>query len=236
LEHLPKAPLKLAIAQVRFAAVYAVEQPAEVANFQAGLGERYVARQPLRSPGGTDGQGAAGDGSVWLFENLEREWTVSLTSDSLALEAGSYRDFDDFAGELAAILDTLHRVFAPREETRLGVRYVNRIEEERIGKRGISFFVNEQLTGPAGGELGDDLLSSLCEMRFGEKEGQVTVRHGLVEPSTYLLDFDRFSEGEREFAPKSIVTRVNRFHALIERLFVWSISERYLNELRGEER
>ena len=92
------------------------------------------------------------------------------------------------------------------------------------------------MTGPVGGELGSDLLSSLCEMRFGEKDGQVTIRHGLVEPTTYLLDFDHFSEGERDFAPKSIVTRVKRFHGLIERLFVWSISDRYLNELKGAKR
>jgi uncharacterized protein (TIGR04255 family) len=220
---------------VRFAAVYAVEQPAAVADFQAGLGARYVARQPLH-PEAPSGQAAPGDGSVWLFEDGEREWTVSLTSDSLALEAVAYLDFDDFAAELAAILDTLHGVFEPRRETRLGVRYVNRIEDDRIAKRGISFVVNEQLTGPVGGDLGDDLLSSLCEMRFSEKEGQMAIRHGLVEPTTYLLDFDHFSEGDRDFAPKSIVTRVNRFHALIERLFVWSISDRYLAELKGAKR
>ncbi len=212
-----------------------MEQPALVADFQTGLSERYVARQPLREETGGE-QEAPGQESVWLFDDPERDWTVSLTRTSLALEAVTYLDFDDFVSELRAILRPLHEVFAPRQEVRLGVRYVNRIEDDRLGKRGISFFINEQLAGPVGRDLGGDLLSSVCEMRFGERSGQVTIRHGLVEPSTYLLDFDHFSEGEREFAPKSIVTRVERFHSLIERLFVWSVSERYLNELKGADR
>ncbi|MBA3867120.1 MAG: TIGR04255 family protein [Solirubrobacterales bacterium] len=229
LEHLPRAPLKLAIAQVRFAPVFAVEQAAVVADFQAGLGERYLAQAPVRPMD----QGQAGAESVWLFRDHEKDWTVSLSATSLALEAITYVDFDDFAGELAAILQTLEGVFEPRQEVRLGVRYVNRIEDDRLQKRGVGFFVNEQLTSPVGGDLGGDLQSSLCELRFRERGGHVTIRHGLVEPSTYLIDFDHFSEGERDFAPKTIVRRVQRFHALIERLFVWSISERYLKELRG---
>ena len=60
----------------------------------------------------------------------------------------------------------------------------------------------------------------------------MVIRHGLIEPTTYLLDFDHFIEGERDFSPPDIVKRVNRFHGLIERLFVWAVSERYLKELK----
>jgi len=225
--------LQLALAQVRFAPIYALEQPGSVAEFQKCLGKRYVAQEVPRAP--AKGQAGAGS-STWLFRDGERGWTVSITSTSLGLEAGAYVDFDDFAGELKQVLRNLEQIFEPQTEVRLGVRYINRIEDERLPKRGIAFFVNEQLAGPVGKGLGNELQHSLCELRFRERGAWLVLRHGLIEPTTYLLDFDHFVEGERDFSPNEIVQRVNRFHALIERLFVWALSERYLNELKGRPR
>jgi len=217
----------LALAQVRFAPIYALEQPAAIAEFQKCLGRRYVAREdvPKVPPGNA--------GMTWLFRDKERSWTVSVTSTSLGLEAQTYVDFDDFVAELKQVLQDFEAVFEPQTEVRLGVRYINHIEDERLTKRGISFFVNEQLAGPVGRDLGNELQHSLCELRFRERETWVALRHGLIDQGTYLLDFDQFIEGERDFSPPDIVKRVNRFHDLIERLFVWSLSGRYLKELEG---
>lgn len=211
---------------MRFAPIYALEQPAAIAEFQECLGRKYVAQEGTVSSAGSTG-------STWLFRDSERGWTVSITSTSLGLEAQTYVDFDDFVGEFKQVLRDLEAVFAPQTEVRLGVRYINHIEDERLPKRGISFFVNEQLAGPVGQDLGNELQHSLCELRFRERDTWVALRHGLIDPTTYLLDFDHFVEGERDFSPPEIVKRVNRFHGLIERLFVWSLSERYLKELKG---
>jgi uncharacterized protein (TIGR04255 family) len=201
-----------------------------VAEFQKCLGRQYVAQgDSAKAPGEQAG-------STWLFRDSERGWTVSVTSTSLGLEAQTYVDFEDFAGELKQVLGDLEAVFEPQTEVRLGVRYINRIEDERLPKRGVGFFVNEQLAGPVGRDLGNELQHSLCELRFRERETWVAIRHGLIEQATYLLDFDQFMEGEREFSPPDIVKRVNRFHDLIERLFVWALSERYLKELKGARR
>jgi len=232
------------IAQVRFAPVFAIERRGEVAKFQEKLDERYVAQDPVAPQyGGGIGSGTAparpepSQESVWPFRDPEREWTVSLSSTSLALEAVQYLDFNDFAAELEAILAALHGVFSPRQETRLGLRYINRIEDERLEKRGVSFFVNDELASPVGsGGLGQSLLSSFCELRFRERESVVVLRHGLIEPNRYLLDLDHFSDEVREFEPKTITTRVKKYHDLIERLFVWSLSERYLKDLRKAKR
>lgn len=188
-----------------------------------------VPRETPKDQGGTPG-------STWLFRDSERGWTVSVTSTSLGLEAKTYVDFEDFLGEFKQVLRDLEEVFEPQTEVRLGVRYINRIEDERLLKRGIAFFVNEKLAGPVGEELGNELQHSLCELRFRERETWVALRHGLIEPTTYLLDFDQFVEGERDFSPNDIVPRVKRFHGLIERLFVWALSERYLKELKGAAR
>jgi len=240
LEHLPQAPLQVAIAQVRFSAVFAIENRGELSGFQQRLGDRYLAREQSPPRFGALGRAATPhvpsleQETVWQFEEPEREWTISLSSTGLALEAARYLDFDDFAGELARIVEALAEEFDPQREVRLGVRYVNRIEDRRLsGKNGVTHFISEQLASPVGGELGSDLLGSLSELRFRENGGTLAIRHGLIEPRRYLLDFDRFAEKERQFAPASIVKRVRRFHALIEQLFVWSLSPGYLDELRG---
>lgn len=213
-----------------------------MASFQERLGERYVALEaeaprPQIGLGAVTPQPPGGDPeTVWRFRRSEPGWTISLSSTSLALEAVEYLDFDDFAAELSEVVRALDEVFAPRVEVRLGLRYVNRIADERLRKRGVAFFVNEQLASPVGADLGNDLVGSLAELRFREGGGTLAIRHGLIEPARYLLDFDRFSAEERDFAPSSIIERVKRFHGLIERLFVWSIADRYMKELRRSTR
>jgi uncharacterized protein (TIGR04255 family) len=220
--------------------VFAIERRPDVAAFQERLGERYVALEATSSEAQLSGRGAETPQPpgpdpevVWRFERLERDWTISLSSTSLALEAVHYLDFDDFAGELSAIVEALNEVFKPQREVRLGLRYVNHIDDERLREEGIRPFLNEQLISPVGGDLGGDLLGSLAELRFREHEGTLVIRHGLVEPASYLIDFDRFNTEERDFDHGSVVERIKQFHRLIEPLFVWSISERYLDELRG---
>jgi uncharacterized protein (TIGR04255 family) len=207
--------------------VFAVEDPAKMSEFQKRLGHAYLA-QPRN-----DDAGGEARKPLWLFRDNDRAWTVSLTAESLGLEAKTYHDFEDFAGELSRVLGDVAAVFEPQTEIRLGVRYINRIEDKRLGKRGIGFFVRNELVSPVGTELGSDLQYSLCELRFRESDTWLALRHGLVKPDVYLLDFDNFMEGERDFLPTDIVQRVNRSHGLIERLFVWSLSERYLKELEG---
>lgn len=217
----------MALAQVRFAPEFAIEDPTRIAEFQKRLGTDYLAQsQPV--------QPELDRNPLWLFRDGDRSWTVSLSNASLGLEAKTYHDFDDFSAELARVLNDAAEVFEPRTEVRLGVRYVNRIEDERLSKRGIAFFIQDELASPVG-DLGGDLQHSLCELRFREGSGWLALRHGLIEPNVYLLDFDNFVEEERNFAPAEIVTRVNDFHGLIERLFAWSLSERYLNELKGSD-
>jgi len=152
------------------------------------------------------------------------------------LESADYLDFDDFAEEFKKVLAALYEVFEPQEESRLGLRYINQIEDERLASRGLAHFLRKDLVAPVGSALGADLISSLAELRFREGDGVMAIRHGLVGPTAYLLDLDRYCEESREFVPETIVERVIAYHALIKRLFVWSLSQRYLTELKGRKR
>jgi uncharacterized protein (TIGR04255 family) len=246
LKHVEGAPLRVALAQVRFAPVHAIEKRERVADFQERLAETYVARDP-RFPqtvtiqfGPTPGAPAPSVQApevVWPFEDRERGWSVSLSSTSLALEASTYDDFDDFLAEFRSVLSALIEGFDPRECSRLGLRYVNEITDERLRREGdLHELLRSELVSPVGTELGSDLVGSLCELRFRESLGTVVLRHGLIRPDTYLLDYDYFKEEIEVFNAEAITKTVESFHDVIERLFVWCLSENYLCELRQRAR
>jgi uncharacterized protein (TIGR04255 family) len=246
LKHLEGAPLRVAIAQVRFAPVHAIEKRERVADFQEQLPTSYVAREPQVPQTVTIQFGPSPISPpasvippevVWPFEDRERGWSVSLSSSSLALEAGTYDDFDHFLAEFRSVLTALIETFEPRECSRLGLRYVNEITDERLRQqRGLHELLRSELVSPVDTELGSDLLGSLCELRFRENLGTLVLRHGLIRPDTYLLDYDYFREESDALEGKAIAQTVENFHDVIERLFVWSLSEKYLSELKERRR
>jgi uncharacterized protein (TIGR04255 family) len=111
------------------------------------------------------------------------------------------------------------------------MRYVNEIEDESLMSEGLDRFLNSALVAPVGSELGMDLLSSLSDLRFRQPDGVFALRHGLIRPDAYLLDFDYFSEDERPFDRQEIRRTGARFHDVIESMFIWSLSDDYLRRL-----
>lgn len=246
LKYLDGAPLRVALAQVRYAPVHAVEKRERVADFQERLAQTYVAREPhvpqtvtiQFGPSPVPGAPSLlSPESVWPFEDRERGWSVSLSSSSLALEASTYNDFDDFLAEFRAVLSALIETFDPRECSRIGLRYVNEVGDERLRQEGgLNQLLRAELVSPVGTELGSDLVGSLCELRFRETFGTLVLRHGLIRADTYLLDFDYFKEEVDVFNGEAITKVVESFHDVIERLFVWCLSGGYLAELKERKR
>lgn len=246
LAHLEGAPLKVALTQVRFAPVHAVQKRERVADFQERLPDRYVARDPQVAQTVTFQFGplpapvappVLEPETVWPFEDSEHGWVVSLSSSSLALQSSTYADFDDFLAEFRAVLSALVQAFDPRQCRRLGLRYVNEVIDERLrSEGGLLEILRAALVSPIGTELGVDVLGSLCELRFREALGTLVLRHGLIRSDSYLLDFDYFKEQEETFSDKEIVKTVESFHELIEPLFVWCLSDEYLAELKERTR
>ena len=242
LQHLDNAPLKVALAQVRFAPVHAIEKRERVADFQELLSDSYIAGegqtpQTVTIQFGNESvirpAAIAAPETVWPFDDPARGWSVALSSTSLALEAGTYQDFDDFLDELRSVLGALEEAFDPKRRTRLGLRYINEITDRRLAEDGLVSLLRKELVSPVGTALGSDLAGSLNELRFREKLGTFVLRHGLVREDAYLLDFDYFNEESGDCDKEAIVSMVEQFHDLIEPLFVWCLSKNYLQELKS---
>jgi uncharacterized protein (TIGR04255 family) len=241
LDHLDSAPLRVAVAQVRYSPVHAVEKRELVADFESRLDDRYVAQDAQTSQTLTIqiGAGPAPAGApppavvdtVWPFRDDTRGYSVSLGNSSLAVEADStYHDFPQFLDEFSAAVRACAEIFQPKRQLRLGLRYINEVNDERL-REDVRMIISPELVAPVGSVVQGGLVRSLAELRVAESLGIFVVRHGLVDDTTYLLDFDYFSEAQRELDPQRVIETVKRFHDLIEPFFIWSLSERYLAEL-----
>ena len=247
LSHLGRAPLRLAVAQVRYTPVHAVEKRDLVADFETALDSRFVAReaqhtQSVRVVLGAPGQpvGAAPPGFpflpevVWPFRDEERGYEIALANSSLALQiSDEYHDFPTFLTEFGEVLRAFVAIFHPKRRLRVGLRYVNEIDEPRFANP--AYLVNvidAGLLSPVGGAFGSDLVASLAELRFREKHGVFVLRHGLVDQTKYLLDLDYFQEEEDVFSPDAILDLICRFHELIEAVFVWCLKPEYLRKIK----
>jgi uncharacterized protein (TIGR04255 family) len=243
LTHLPDAPLTLAVAQIRFRTVLSIEQADRVASFQSALGERYefIDRQTTQTirvmfgDKSIDSPQTPAPETVWRFRELANNWIVSLSSSSVALEAQEYKDFESFSTEFMQLVGLLSAEFGPKTQTRIGLRYVNELVDERLRDGDFEAVLNGRLLGPIVGDLRGDLLSSLSDLRFQQADGVLAIRHGLVREETYLLDLDYFLEEDMDFALGDIHERLNGYHQLIESLFVWALNPGYLDSIGGGE-
>jgi uncharacterized protein (TIGR04255 family) len=242
LDHLDSAPLKAVVAQVRYSPVHAVEKRDLVADFESRLDKRYVAQNAQTSQTLTIQIGSGPPPAalvppvvadrVWPFRDAERGYLVSLGNSSLAVEADSiYHDFPQFLKEFRAAVSACAEIFQPKREIRLGLRYINEISDKRLGKD-VRTMISPELVSPLGTAVQGGLLRSFAELRVDESLGTFVIRHGLVGDATYLLDFDYFSETQRDFDPRHLIKTVKGFHALIEPFFIWSLSPGYLAELK----
>ena len=148
---LTNPPLKLAIAQIRFPTNLGINQPNSpaVAAFQEYLQKDYPLYQMTTDTGialnNIGVQVAASSPPRHVFKS-DSGWSVSLTQDFVSLITTRYQTRDDFAKKVHRIAESIKKCVAPHHATRLGIRFLNRIEEEKAKK--IDQFVNPAFLGP----------------------------------------------------------------------------------------
>lgn len=241
LEYLPGSPLKLAIVQVRFRPDPAVETPEKQVELSRALEELFEleSRDTVQTLVLQIGQGqpiapppATRQEPMLRFAARDAQSNLAITPSSVGLETGSYRTFEEFIDQLEHALTAVSRVVEMRTITRLGVRYVNEIQDERLSQDGgIANIVSEAFL-PAGGALGLDIRGGFSELLFSQPDGTFTLRRGLVEQTKYLLDMDYYTEEERPWELPWVLETVGAYHDVIESVFAAVLSPAFLDELR----
>lgn len=256
-ERLEKSPLALVVAQVQFPAILSIQtDDARLASFQDEIRDRY----PLLflgqqfgfnvGPQGVEQQQVAA--KVYQFADASRDWTVTLTLNSVGLEARNYTDYADFSERVLSLVDAARKVYRIESRQRLGLRYVNEIRHPSVRTAGDwTSLINPQLLGP----LADEGLSSRFNFSYQEAglqldNGQLTLRHGhfaqgttvapppgiVPQPQTdpfYLLDFDAFDEASRDLHGNALEELLRSYNHTMFQLLHWGVQKELFDYLKG---
>lgn len=172
---------------------------------------------------------------VWRMFDPAKVWRVSLTTQSISIEAEQgYSTRYDFAARIQRLVSCVHDHFAPAQLLRIGVRYVNAAEigsgvdpRENCDPSLVSLSRHPELEQA-------DLL-----WRFPIEEGELLLRSGVLLPNmshdpgvlasvqgrSWYLDIDVASQVAGDFDSAHIGTNVASLVRRAHAIYSWAIPQ-----------
>lgn len=249
---LPRAPLVRVVAQIRFPLITSIEKRAFVGAFQEAVRKDYPVLNPEHEVGLviTPQGPQSTEGTIWRFYDRTNQWKLSLASGFLALDTSAYTSRDDFLERFGRALRALEQHIGIGVFDRLGVRYVDRIQERDATFGSISELFRPEVLGMlavdpgAGGELHIAVSENLFHLgetkmraRCASVPKDMTVDPSILEPinaRSWVLDLDMFSEGRRDFDLDVVLKNARDYAAAVYRFFRWSASNELIRRAGGK--
>lgn len=250
----PPLPLVRVLTQVRFVPVFDAASEGQVGRFQRALVARYprasedvelaiaLGLDPSKPPSATPK-------NLWRFSDLEGAWRVSLTTDFVTLETSRYEGHQDFFARLNEVVAAVQDHLAPPLVTRVGVRYVQRMDGPAdLGQ--LRELIRPEVLGISA-LAGDDaeVRLDLTTAQFGLNGGVVMLGKWGVVPegfmldldvapvpkSSWLLDLDTFDEAQGPFEATEINERALDYSRRQYRFFRWAVEPAFLRRFGAQE-
>jgi len=249
---LARSPLELVVCQVRHERRLVVGEGATALAVHDTLGGAGGPYPSIDEVSGAELNVMVGPGigtsnvretktSGWRLTSADGAWVITLMPDNFSLETSSYTSWgDDFAPRLDALIDAVAQHVNPTFEQRIGLRYVDRINE--LGLTQLSAwepYLRPELLGLVlHPQLGPGVRTYQHQVAIELADGVTAgLRHGpVVEQSRdavdYQLDYDIFRQGGRPFHADAVKGAAAQFNIYALQLFQATISDALLEELR----
>jgi uncharacterized protein (TIGR04255 family) len=163
----------------------------------------------------------------------ETGFTISLAREFIAVATTNYTQWLDFRQEIERAKSALEETYRPAFYTRLGLRYRDIIDRERLGLTETPWreLLNRAILGVLGADesiqAGVRAARGEASIALDDPQGAfVNLTHGLVDESgnQYAVDADWFTE-ERSDAD-AVFEVLDRFNSQAGNLFRWAIEPR----------
>jgi uncharacterized protein (TIGR04255 family) len=239
---LARSPLTEVVCQVRFPPILKIPETKPV-DFQEQVRERFpefeteqrvMFQVDISSGGQLPPAGPHPVSKVYKFVSPRRRAsTVILAENFFALSTTRYIVWEEFAKDLALVTSAFMAVYKPAYSDRIGLRYVNVLDPERLALSSLSEVVD--LVQPAltcafqttAWQEPEEMINHLL---LEDGDARLALRYGIVEKdekASFALDFDYFQENQ-ELPLIDVVARCTHFHAVIYDAFRWSIKDERL--------
>lgn len=218
--------------QQRIYADYPILEEKEVVQFELQTGSA-PGTQPILQ----------GRSKEYHFYTKDRNWTVSLASNFVALKTTSYTEWLDFRAKFLGILNAFVDLYRPAATARIGLRYVNAITYSRITEQSLNW--TDILTPafdplfsslPDGAERIHDRRSIFRYQLSLDETAYVLIQHGL-RPSDdgsvqkYVIDGDFYQEKEQDTNVEFIDAALCKFNSSARNLLYWALEPRFIQTL-----
>jgi uncharacterized protein (TIGR04255 family) len=217
-----RSPLKVVVAQLRFPPIYALEQAAGVAPFQAALRGLFPIAEPrghgiALSLGPQALSAQQPQAGPWRFLNDDGTWIAAIAPDFVSIETTAYERFETFYQRCDAVLRAAKDTVPLDRRGRLGLRYVDEITHpDAVTVGDWRRFLRSDLIGVAGGELLSEYVrAALQQIELDLPIGKAVVRHGYRRlgetASSYVIDLDVFDDTPRLLDHEETMGQVAQF-------------------------
>jgi uncharacterized protein (TIGR04255 family) len=237
-----KAPLLQVTCQFHFPPVLRIDGQVP-AEFQDRVRQTFplVERQllPQLPPEIVQALTAQVGSGGYKFLTEDRSSTITLTSTSLSFGTLSYQGWECFHEQFRLPLSALLDIYQPSFFLRIGLRYQNIIERERIGLAGVPWsqlLRKEILAELAVKEFEENVQEARRVLRVGMPSHRAIMmfQHGFGKAqgkneSGYLMDFD-FSSAEKTEV-KDAESVLDKLNEGAGRAFRWCITDALHNAL-----
>lgn len=244
---LPQAPLIRVLAQVRFAPFtqFSANEEAVASRFADAMGQDYPLfaeshqLQIVISPKGVEP--SPGPSKLWRLTSQDETWRLSYATDFLSIETSAYTRRSEFAARLGQAWKSFTSVAQPPVIQRVGVRYVNRVDDGEL-LAVLPEILRPEIVGVAHMAQTSDLVRCTSEAHwdFGDKSG-LTARWGLLPPGTqmdldidpaptrsWILDLDSFREVDSGPESLALETMAAGLSLKAYQFFRWAVTPKFL--------
>lgn len=176
------------------------------------------------------------------------EWRLSLAPSALTLETMRYTSREKFLGQFQLLIDALAATIQPSLATRVGFRYVNRIDSQ-ADVDDLGNLVEPELLGLSSATLRNGVEMAVSQAQCRTAEGLLLARWGLLPagathdpdmapPSSvqsWFLDIDSFTTSglpEDGFTASPLIEKMNTMADRAYAFFRWSVKPRFLERFK----
>jgi uncharacterized protein (TIGR04255 family) len=233
--YLPRAPLAMALAQVRFPLSPELIDEDHLGRLRDRLKADYPILREDKTVGFLVSAGGISEGPpaerLVRFNDKTETWQLSVGQNFIALNTSTYNTRDDFCTRFEEGVAVAADIASPLVFDRIGIRYINRFTGEDLAE--LDSLVTEPFLGLTSLDLAPaQLVQSFTQTILHLDVGTIGARWGLlpagaildpaltpVDAPSWILDVDVFQEQKGDFVAAEIGRRVRQYADIAYRFF-----------------
>jgi uncharacterized protein (TIGR04255 family) len=248
--YLPRAPLAMALAQVRFPQCPELIDEDHLGQLRDRLKARYPILREDKAVGFLISAGGLAEAPpserIVRFKDKAETWQVSIGQSFIALSTSTYSTRDDFCTRFEETVAAAADVASPPIFDRVGIRYINRFTGDDLVELGS--LVTEPFLGLTSLDLTPaSIVQSFTQTILHLAEGEITARWGLlpagavldpalvpVDTPSWILDVDVYQERKGDFVAAEIDRQTRQYADLAYRFFRMATTDNLLRRAGGQ--